>query len=146
MRILADLTNDQLTELAQFGQMLTFPSGKILVAQGEPADAMYLIIDGKAGAYFTDSDKNETHLRTLDSGAQFGEMGLLESGDRTATVRAVNTCKVFRLDAEGFAQLLKRPELASRFLLGLSRSLAARLAHITNRYADARSLKDIWSS
>jgi CRP-like cAMP-binding protein len=144
VRVLADLSTEQLHELAACGEALSFLPGKIIVAQGDPADAMYLIIEGTAGAYVIDKPGNETHLRTLEAGAQFGEIGLLESSERTATVRAITPCRVFRLDQAAFGRLLQRPALAAPLLLGISRSLAARLAHITNRFAEAHTFRDFW--
>lgn len=144
IRILADMTNDQVDALMSFGEVLRFAPGEKLVKQGEPANALYLLMEGKISAYSTDARGNETHLRTTETGGHFGEIGVLESGVRTATVKAISDCAVFRMDAQQFRNLLKSPDLAAPLLHGLSRSLAIRLADITNRFSELRALKDPW--
>jgi CRP/FNR family transcriptional regulator, cyclic AMP receptor protein len=144
IRILADMSSSQLDALSNYGEVLRLSAGEAIVRQGDPADAMFLLLDGKVGAYVTDPKGNETHLRTIESGGHFGEIGLLEHGRRTASLRTMTPCQVFRLDASAFGELLKAPDLAVHFLHGLSRSLALRLADITSRFADARSFKEAW--
>ena len=144
VRVLADMTNDQVGALLNYGEWLRFAPGEQIVKQGEPADALFLLVEGKTGAYSTDARGNETHLRTTETGGHFGEIGVLESGIRTATVKAITPCVVFRVDAPRFRELLKAPELATPLLHGLSRSLAIRLADITNRFSELHALRDVW--
>jgi len=144
VHILAELSEEQLEVLATYGEILPFTAGHRIVTQGERADAMYLLISGRVAAFAKGKDGNESHLRTTEAGGHFGEIGLLVDGIRTASVRADTNCRVFRLQKDSFRQLLKRTELATPLLFSLSRSLAIRLADITNRLSEARSLKDAW--
>jgi len=144
IRILADLTNEQLDVLTTFGETLPFMAGQKIISQGERADAMFMLVSGKVSAFIKGKDGNESHLRTSEAGGHFGEIGLLEGGIRTATVRAETNCRIFRLREDSFRQVLAKPELATPLLYGLSRSLAMRLADITSRLSEARSLKDAW--
>jgi CRP-like cAMP-binding protein len=144
IHILADLTNDQLGELVNYGEFLPFAAGHKIVNQGERADAMFLLVNGTVAAYAKGKDGNESPLRTIEAGGHFGEIGLLEDGIRTASVRAETNCRVFRLRRDSFRVILQKPELATPFLHSLSRSLAIRLADITSRLSEARSLKDAW--
>jgi CRP-like cAMP-binding protein len=145
IHILADLTNEQLGELINYGEFLPYAVGHMIINQGERADAMFLLVNGTVAAYVKGKDGNESHLRTMEAGAHFGEIGLLEDGIRTASVRAGTNCRVFRLRKDSFREILQKPELATPFLHSLSRSLAIRLADVTSRLSDARSLKDAWT-
>lgn len=144
IHVLAEMNDEQLGELAAFGEVLPLGAGQKIINQGERADAMYLLVSGKVSAFAKGKDGNESHLRTTEAGGHFGEIGLLEEGIRTASVRAETNCRVFRLRKESFRELLQRPTLATPLLYGLSRSLAIRLADITSRLSEARSLKDAW--
>jgi CRP-like cAMP-binding protein len=146
IHILADFTNEQLDELATFGEILPYTSGQKIVSQGERADAMFLLVSGTVAAFAKGTDGNESHLRTTEAGGHFGEIGLLEQGTRTASVRAECSCRVFRLKKDSFREILKKPDLATPLLYSLSRSLAIRLADITSRLSAARSLRDAWHS
>jgi CRP-like cAMP-binding protein len=144
VRILAEMTDAQLNALSKYGKVLEFAPSQMIVHQGDDSNALFLVLDGKVGAYIKESHGNEIHLRTIDSGGHFGEIGLLESGGRTANIRAVTQCRLFSLDEKSFQELLKMPDLAAPLLHGLSRSLAIRLADVTNRMAELWSLKDAW--
>jgi LmbE family N-acetylglucosaminyl deacetylase len=64
-----------------------FPAGIGVIEQGEPADALYLILNGTADALLEQPDGQVTRLRRMEAGEFFGELGLVE-GTRTAHVVA----------------------------------------------------------
>jgi CRP-like cAMP-binding protein len=145
IRILAGLNDDELDALGKQGKIIGFPPGQVLFKQGQPADAMYFIIEGKVGAYTIAQGGGEVHLKTIEDGGHFGEIGLLQHGTRTANVRTVTHCTLFRLDREAFEGILKAPELAVPLLHSLSRSLAIRLAAITSQFTELKSFKNEWA-
>jgi LmbE family N-acetylglucosaminyl deacetylase len=72
-----------------------FPPGIYVVEQGEPADALYLILNGTADALREHPDGQMIHLQRMQTGDFFGELGLV-AGERTAHVvaRESLTCLV----------------------------------------------------
>jgi hypothetical protein len=66
-----------------------------VIEQGEPADALYLILNGTAEAVREQPDGERFRLRRMDAGDFFGELGLV-AGERTAHVVAGDglTCLV----------------------------------------------------
>ena len=72
-----------------------FPPGACVVEQGEPADALYLILSGTADALREQPDGQVIHLGPMRAGDFFGERGLV-AGQRTRHVvaRAGLTCLV----------------------------------------------------
>jgi len=52
-------------------------------------------------------DHKDNVLATLNEGNVFGEIGLLLSQPRTATVRAKTHCALFELDRDEFARVLQ---------------------------------------
>jgi LmbE family N-acetylglucosaminyl deacetylase len=72
-----------------------FPPGIYVVEEGEPADALYLILNGTADALLEHPDGQVIHLRRMQAGDFFGELGLV-AGERTAHVvaRESLTCLV----------------------------------------------------
>jgi len=82
-----------------------FPPGIYVVEQGEPADALYLILNGTADVLLEHPDGQVTRVRQMQAGDYFGELGLA-AGERTAHVvaRESLTCLILsrtpiRLDA-----------------------------------------------
>lgn len=138
------MTDAQLNALSGYGKLLEFAPSQLIVEQGAPSNGLFLLLEGKVGAYVTEAHGNEVHLRTIESGGHFGEIGLL-GGKRSANVKAISRCRVFSLDDKAFQGLMKTPDLAAPLLHGLSRSLAIRLADVTNRMATLWSQKDLWN-
>jgi len=146
IRILAGMSDTQLASLGKYGEVVEYAPSESIIEQGEPSDGLFLVLEGKVGAYVTEPHGNEVHLRTIETGGHFGEIGLLEAGRRTATVRALTQSRLLSIDKKAFQELLKAPELAVPLLLGLSRSLAIRLTDLTNRVATLWALKDTWDT
>src|SRR5712691_7272816 len=86
-------------------QAESYEFGDILVRQGEPADAFYILISGRARVIKTDQNGEEIVLATIKPGDSFGEAALAEGGTRTATVRCSTAVEVLRLDREDFLAL-----------------------------------------
>jgi CRP-like cAMP-binding protein len=72
-----------------------FPPGIYVIEQGEPSDALYLILNGTADALLEHPDGQVIHLQRMQAGDYFGELGLV-AGERTAHVvaRESLTCLV----------------------------------------------------
>jgi hypothetical protein len=81
--------------------------GAILVAQGDPGHELYLLLDGVLAV-----EIDGRCVAELGPGAVVGEVALLAGGRRTATLRAVTTCRVAavpgdRIDHAALAKLAR---------------------------------------
>ena len=94
------------------------PFGAPIIREGEPADALYVLVSGRARVVKRADNGEELSLGTLKPGDSFGEMGLLEETIRSATVRASSEVEVLRLDRSVFRALVQRhPEIRQHFEL-----------------------------
>jgi ATP-binding cassette subfamily B protein len=92
--------------------------GSVIVREGDDADALYVLVSGRARVLRTGTNGDEVSIRTLRPGDSFGEMGLLADVTRTATVRASDDVDVLRLDRSVFRALVQRyPEIRTFFEL-----------------------------
>lgn len=97
--------------------------GDTLFQQGEPSDALYVVIHGNVEVLVADG-AGERLVEVAGRGACLGEMGLLAGESRTASVRAIRDCELVRITYQAFEELVQfRPELG----MSLARTLAARL-------------------
>lgn len=86
--------------------------GEAIVRQGEPADAFYVLLAGRARVIKTTARGEEIVLNTLRPGSEFGEAALLSPGPRAATVRCSSLVEALRLGRDDFATLIGEfPEL-----------------------------------
>jgi hypothetical protein len=113
-----------LEKLAASCEETTVTAGTPIVRQGEPADAFYVVIDGQADVTAHGEASSQRHLRNLGPGDYFGEIGLLESIPRTATVTATTDCHLYRLDGAAFLDALTNTAATSAFLANARAGLA----------------------
>src|SRR5438874_1766503 len=87
--------------------------GDLIVKQGDPANAFYILISGRARVVKLGANNGEEIvLGTLRPGDSFGEAALSEGGTRSATVRCSTRVEVLRLDRAEFLALTEAvPEL-----------------------------------
>lgn len=115
------LNNDQLQSLASVGEVQPISADEVVVKQGDPADALYILLQGSMRVTALDTEGNDIELTILDTGAFFGESALFDGGTRTATVAAVDRSEVFILSRQAFIDLLaSSKELLSDVLGGIS--------------------------
>jgi len=107
--------------LAPYLDRIVLPAGWVLIRQGEPADAMYLIESGRVSARIEQPGGAFLRLRTTMAGALIGEVAIYTGGRRTASVVAEEDCLVTRLTTTALARMERNdPDLANllqRFLI-----------------------------
>jgi voltage-gated potassium channel len=91
---------------------VVFTPGDTIVTAGEVGYQMYFISQGSVDVLSADE---QTVYATLTAGQFFGEIALLLSMPRTATIRAREYCDLYRLDKDNFDQVIQRyPDFAER--------------------------------
>lgn len=109
--------------LARQFESISVPGGTVLIREGEPGDAVWLVVNGRLGVFAASGAAGP--LAEIGRGEIVGEVALLSDRPRTSTVRALRDSEVLRLPAAAFRQLvLASPEV----LLRLSATLVERLA------------------
>lgn len=87
-----------------------YPAGQILLREGQRGDAMFLLREGDVEVL-----KGFQKVATLHGGDIFGEMALLHSAPRTATVKTLSMCRVYRLNKVVFESVIQLfPEVHAR--------------------------------
>ena len=91
---------------------VVFTPGDLIVTAGEVGFQMYFISQGSVDVLSADE---QTVYATLTAGQFFGEISLLLSMPRTATIRAREYCDLYRLDKDTFDRVIQRyPDFAER--------------------------------
>ena len=82
---------------------VAYDFGQVIVREGDPADAFYVVVSGSARVLKRAENGEEVPLNLLGRGESFGEMSLLADSTRTATVRASSPVQALRLHRDDFA-------------------------------------------
>jgi putative peptide zinc metalloprotease protein len=104
--LFGDVPADVLSELAGRVRLHTLAPGAILIRQGDPSDAFYVVRRGAIEIYEEGRDGTIRTLRVEGRGAGIGDQGLIEGAPRSASARAVETAEVFQIDRPTFDRLL----------------------------------------
>lgn len=108
---LEHLTLDQLDHLIDEIDKKSFARGEVLVKQGERGDKFYILASGTVDVYQRRM-LMKRHIRTMGSGAFFGELALIQDSPRTATVIGGEPGDYYFLTRHAFDQiLLKNPTI-----------------------------------
>jgi CRP-like cAMP-binding protein len=100
--------------------------GKIIFAQGDPGDVMYVVVEGQAQIMI-----DGKLVETVRPGGILGEMALIDAAPRSATAIAKTQCVLVPIDEKRFADLIqRRPE----FALHVMRVLANRLRRMDSEH------------
>src|SRR5436309_4084685 len=115
---------DDLRALARLVRERTHPRGSLILTQGDPGEALFLIRSGQVKVSVLSEDGREVILSVLGSGSFFGEMALVDDEPRSAHVIAMEDTSVLQLRREDFrSRLRSSPELSIALLRELSRRL-----------------------
>lgn len=104
------------TMLHAFSMMLkpmVFNAGDIIVQQGTEGHALFIVEIGTLEII----NANNIAIRTLAQGQVFGELSLLMTKKRAATVRALSYCTLYKMEKRDFYKvLMDRPLFAERIM------------------------------
>lgn len=128
--IFADLAPDDLEELALIVEERRVEPGRDLFREGEPGDAVYLIVKGAVQVIMGGTDdRPERVLNELGAGACIGEMAVLDASPRSATVRATERTRTLRVPGEGFKRVMsERPEMSQAIVAELVKRMRGMMA------------------
>jgi hypothetical protein len=102
-----------------------FPAGTTIVREGEPADALYVLIEGDVAVTSAGEIGGPRRpVRTMAAPSYFGEIGVLEHIPRTATVTALTDCRCERIDGDEFILALHEAQPSSSLRENVHRRLA----------------------
>lgn len=117
--IFAHCTAEEVKAISSVAQEGYFQPGQIIVTQGTPGQAFYLILSGRVEIL-----RDNVSLGAFGPGDFFGEMSLLDQAPRSATIRALDHTSCLMLSSWDFKTLLeKHPSIAIKLLEVLSRRL-----------------------
>jgi CRP/FNR family transcriptional regulator, cyclic AMP receptor protein len=102
--------DEKLAKIAPFTQLVEFPEGKVIIQEGGFANDFYAIDDGKVTV-----EKAGEKIAELGAGDIFGEQGLLEHQERSASVIADTSVRVLKIEHWELSRMRKSmPEVVEQ--------------------------------
>ncbi len=132
--LFSDLTDDQYEALINDAPVLTLNAGEYLVLAGDQAETFYLIESGNVAIEVVDPNLGEQHIVShLGAGDVVGEMALLDSSSRSASVVASSDLMVRSINVA--EETAATADMALKLYLNLGGVIAKRLRTTTTSQA-----------
>jgi CRP-like cAMP-binding protein len=123
------LAPEDLEKIADIAHEQIYATGGIICREGEPGDSLFIIVSGDVQVVKS-MGRQESILATRGAGEFVGEMAILDSAPRSATLRALKDVRVLSIEGDAFKSiLLDRPEVAVSAL----RNMSARIRALNER-------------
>jgi HEAT repeat protein len=126
--IFADLSPEDLKQVAEIAQEQWIPDGTIICRDGEQGDSMYIIVAGQV-QILKGAEGNEKILAVRGQGDFVGEMAIIESGPRVATLRAQGDVRALVIQGGAFNAILRDRQAVA---ISVMRTLSRRLREMVN--------------
>jgi cAMP-dependent protein kinase regulator len=102
--LFAGLPSEVLEALVEHLELVTLSRNEVLFREGDPSDALYVIVEGEVSVQAEGPPRVE--MGRLGPGAFMGEVALMTDQPRAATVTAVTTAELLRIDRGTLASVL----------------------------------------
>ena len=120
--LFARVPKRHLRKIADLARFVEYADGDVVIQAGEPGDAFYLILSGRARVL--------GRSRSLRAGDYFGEMALLDGEPRSTTVMAASELQTMKLPRRPFLKVL---EQEPRIAVAMLTELTARVRRLEKR-------------
>jgi CRP/FNR family cyclic AMP-dependent transcriptional regulator len=122
------LNAEQIAAFAPHLEEVHLRPDQILFSQGDPGDAIYLLVSGGMLIKLCSPEQDDRTLATLGPGAILGEMGPLINTPRTATAITSAESRLWRISRSVFHDALQEGDAwATHFLLATAQMLGRRV-------------------
>ena len=131
-----DLEEDEIHQVLDRTSLREFSAEAVIIQEGEPGDSLFIMAAGEVEitkqltlVLDEDTPKERVMIRLkAENGVYFGEMALLESEIRSATVTASTDCSLLELHQKDFLELIEQnPAMGVKLLLRLAQILSRHL-------------------
>ncbi len=117
------LTYREQHEVISVAQTRAFPAGTMLMREGEPGGDLFIVLEG-----LVTIERGGLPIARVGAGGHIGEMGLVDAGARSASVRAADPIRAMVIRRDDVLTLMQRePTLAVKLLWAFVQVLSQRL-------------------
>lgn len=128
-----------LAEVVKLLEPQHFSTGEPIFYKGDPGDCMYIIVSGRVRVHDGEMVLNELHSRDF-----FGEMALIDSERRSASVTTVDDTELLRLDQEPFYRLMEtQPDVSKAIIKVLSQRVRARVSDMAEDFEYIQQMQQL---
>lgn len=130
------LTPTEMSEVTTILEFQRFAKGELIFSEGDIGDAWYVLYEGSLAISKHVPFQKDSNVAVLKAPSVFGEMAILSSVPRSATVTAREDVVLMRFARRKFERLLEEGKLgAYKLALGMGMVLSDRHRRLTEQVA-----------
>ncbi len=135
MPLFSRLSEREMLRVMQVAEVAAYAPSQLVIKEGDRGNELFTVLSGKVRV-----SRGETLLTTFGAGESFGEMALIRSVPRSATVHAEGACELVIIRRSDFFEILRKEhELAVKLLWQFLGVLADRLDQTSKDLHSARA-------
>jgi len=134
------LSARDLDMLAAELEWLGLPGGRELFREGDPGDALFVVVAGRLGVVTADAEGHQTIINQIAAGETVGEMALVSGEPRSATIIAMRDTELLRLEKPAFERLINDNPGVLRFITKLLVRRLHQMSHRSTVVADCTTI------
>jgi len=124
--LFADLDETELAKISSKAVTRHYPGNTTVINEGDISDSLYIILSGGVRVYLSDMEGKEVTLNDQGPGEFFGEMALLDSAPRSASVVTTGKTELSIISKTDFEEfVIQHPQTLLKILQGSIRRLRA---------------------
>ncbi len=134
----SNMNQDYVKLLEPLVERFTCPSGATVIEQGQPAEYLYLIIDGKVQVSYKPYDGTSITVAHVEKDGVFGWSAVVGSQTYTSSVTAIEDLDTFRIHGNELRRLcVDHPEAGKEILERIAGVVSSRW---TNSHEQVKSI------
>ncbi len=142
--VLSSLSNRELAQLIQLGELVHVHPGETIIKRGDPGDAVFFVLSGSLRARIF-VGREEQNLAPIAAGEFFGDMAMFTQSPRSADVVANEDTRLLRFGAQSFRLLMsENPGAAAPLLFGIAGTMAHRILQDNKRFQREVASGFVW--
>ncbi len=122
--LFSDLSESEIQAVTKLAVTRNFPKNTMILCEGDQSDSLYVILSGKVRVFLSDDEGKEVTLNVQNEDEYFGELALLDSAPRSASVVTLEKTRLAIISKPAFEQCMeKNPGIPLKISRGLARRL-----------------------
>ena len=136
-----DLDDRERAVLASLLTKREYEKGAILAAENDPGERMWLLMKGTVDIRLrVENYKDGRRIASLGAGTTVGEMALVESAKRSATIVAAEHVICWELDRNTFERIIaEHPQIGTKLLIRMFREMSQRIRNTSEQLRESQS-------
>ncbi|HYX31332.1 MAG TPA: DUF1003 domain-containing protein [Pyrinomonadaceae bacterium] len=126
----------ELEHLAEEIDQVNYNAGETIFNEHDRGDALYILEEGNVRIWVMDEDVNEVTLAELKPGDFFGELAVLDRGERSSSATAMTDIHLHRLSSDDFQKfLIEHPDASIDVICEIAQRMRQTNLLVTKRAA-----------